>query len=111
MGRLTLTVSKTLACSLGALCGAALVLTLAGCSLTLGPVIERKAIIVVAGVPVEILENRVVECHVLNEVEINPVKQNIGGWVAMPPDHWKTLKAEVERLRKKCGEPVETKKE
>jgi hypothetical protein len=79
----------------------------ASCDITLGPKIERKAIIVVSGVPVEILESRALDCHVLSEKsgEINRFKQDVGGWVAMPPDHWKTLKEEVQRLRKKCGEP------
>jgi hypothetical protein len=31
-------------------------------------------------------------------------KQDIGGWLAMPPNHWESLKKEIQRLRKKCGE-------
>lgn len=104
MGRPTRIVSRILACSV--IAGIAMFF-LASCDITLGPKVERKAIIVVAGLPVEILESKTLDCHVVTEKdgEINRFPQNVGGWIAMPPEHWKTVKAEVARLRKKCGEP------
>lgn len=102
MARAMRNVSRILACSL-------LVLVLAGCDISLGPKIEKRAIMVYPGVPVEIIQSAKVECHTLakteKEGETDVFKQDVAGWVAMPPDHWRSLKAEVQRLRKKCGEP------
>lgn len=102
MARPTTSASRILACSI-------LVLLLTGCDITLGPKVEKKAIIVYPGVPVEILQAVKLDCHTLvkseQEGEVDVFKQDVGGWVAMPPEHWKSLKAEVQRLRKKCGEP------
>lgn len=94
-------------------CSAALLL-LSGCAeLTIGPRVEKKAIIVKAGVPVEILQNKTLPCRVLTDAdgEYDEWQQDVGGWVAFHPDHWKSLKAsvdalkaEVARLKAKCGE-------
>lgn len=108
MVRLTRTAYLSWACSSIV---AAVLLCCASCDLTLGPKIERRAIIIASGVPVEIIESRKLECHALNETEVNPFQQDVGGWIAMPPDHWKTVKSEIERLRKKCGELSPEKKE
>lgn len=101
--------SKILVCSLlSLLLAGCILLPLAGCDITLGPKVETQAIIVHPGVPIEILTPQVVTCHLLKDVgndgATHVFKQNLGGWVAMHPDHWKTIKAEIERLRKKCGE-------
>lgn len=83
-----------------------LLLLLPGCGgLTLGPTIERKAIIVNAGVPIEVLENVEVEARVLGpDGPSETFTQDIGGWITMHPSHYKTVKEEMERLRKKAGE-------
>lgn len=90
------TALKILACSFVLACAG-------GCGLTIGPVIENRAVIVNPGVPVELLENRKIRCHVITDKdgEIKILKQDVGGWVAMPPEHWQTLKNEMERLRAK----------
>ena len=81
---------KILACSL-------LVAYAGGCGLTIGPVVENKAIIVKPGVPIEILEGKKIKCHVMTEKdgEINVFKQDVGGWIAIPPEHWESLKKEL----------------
>lgn len=87
--KLTLIACAILACSLY------------GCSLTLGPVTEKKAVIVQSGTGVEILENRTVRCHLLSDKDgtVDELRQDIGGWVAMHPDHWQAVKSTIARLR------------
>ncbi|MBN2714106.1 MAG: hypothetical protein JXR97_16930 [Planctomycetes bacterium] len=96
MARATTTVLMILVCSL-----------LTGCSVTLGPRVEKKTVIVKAGMPLEILENVTVEAKLLKapDGEVDVFEQDIGGWVAMPPEHWGSVKKEINRLRAKCGEP------
>ena len=87
-----------LACSL---------LFVAGCDVTLGPKVEKKTIIVQSGTGIEILDNVTVHGRVTAsnaDGSYDEIKQDIGGWVAMHPNHWQSLKAEVVRLKKKCGE-------
>lgn len=82
-------------------------LFIVGCSgLTIGPVIERKAIIVLSGTAIEVMEQVEVDARVLNEQDgpTDIFKQQIGGWITMHPDHWKSLKNEIQRLRAKAGE-------
>ena len=81
----------------------ALLLGAAGCGLTLGPVTETRYVVVAPGVPVEVLENKTVRCRVLTDESGDVVTQDVGGWVAMPPEHWATVKSEITRLRKKAG--------
>jgi len=80
-------------------------LFLHGCSgLTIGPVVEKKAIIVRSGVPIEIVEQVEVEARVLKEDGPSDLfLQDVGGWITMHPDHWQSIKNEIERLRKKVG--------
>ncbi len=79
-------------------------LLLAGCGLTLGPVVKTRYIIVKPGLPVEILESKVLRCRLVKDEKGDAVKQDVGGWIAMHPDHWDSVKKEIERLRKK-GQP------
>jgi len=90
---------RMLACSL-------VMFMLCGCGITLGPTVERHAIIVQSGTAIECLEQVKVECKLLKEVdgEVKTFKQDIGGWIMFHPDHWKTIKAEFERLKKKAGD-------
>jgi len=97
MAKLIKSVCLILVCSL-----------LAGCSLTIGPKVENRSIIVKSGVPIECLDQIKVRSHVLTEKDevtgARVFRQDVGGWIMMHPDHWKSLKAEVERLREKVGE-------
>jgi hypothetical protein len=80
-------------------------LVVPGC-LTIGPVIERKAIIIKAGTAIEVLEQVEVDARVMNrgDSKVDVFRQDIGGWITMHPDHWDSLKREIQRLRKKAGE-------
>lgn len=82
-----------------------------GCDLTLGPVTKTKTIIIKAGTGIEILQNVTVRGRVITENadgSYDEITQDIGGWIAMHPDHWasvkrtiESLRAEVKRLEKK----------
>jgi len=101
MARLTKSVLRIWACSL--------FLTLAGCSFTLGPVVERRAIIIQSGTGIEILENVKVEGRAVGKddkegEDIDTFEQSIGGWFAFHPDHWQSIKNEIKRLKKLAGE-------
>jgi ABC-type uncharacterized transport system permease subunit len=89
--------SRIWVCSLAAL-------ALAGCDLTLGPKTETRYVIVKAGVPVELLENRELRARVLTDETGAEIRQDAGGWIAMPPEHWESVSREIKRLRVKCGE-------
>jgi len=75
-------------------------LLFSGCDLTLGPKVETRYVIVKPGVPVVVLENETLRCRVLTDTEGDMVRQDLGGWIAMPPEHWEAVKQEIERLRK-----------
>ena len=62
-----------------------LLMMILGC--TLGPQVKTKYVIVKPGLPVRVLENRVVRVKMLNG-SADSVNQDIGGWIAMPPEHW-----------------------
>jgi len=86
--------SKIWVCSLFVIC-------LTGCNVTLGPRVEKKMIIVQAGTPIEVLTQTVVDCRVLTETgmgEVDVCQQDIGGWIMMHPDHWKSLKLKYKEL-------------
>lgn len=94
--------SRTWACRTLLILSIAAIATASGCAgLMLGPVVERRVIIVRAGVPIEITDQIKVHGHVLKEdgTSTDIVEVDIGGWVAMHPDHWEALKREVRRLR------------
>lgn len=94
-GRRIKIVSTILVCSL-----------LSGCTgLTLGPVIERKAIIVRSGTAIECLDQTTVEARLLkDEGSVETFRQDIGGWIMLHPDHWESFKKEYKRLQIKAGE-------
>lgn len=65
-----------------------LAMTQSGC-MTLGPVTEVRYVIVHPGQPVKILKNVTVTGERLDGG--GHAELNIGGWVAMPPDHWSVI--------------------
>ena len=67
-----------------------LVLSLTGC--TLGPTIETRFVIVHPGQPLRILDNISATGERLDGVN-GQATVNLGGWVAMPPDHWAAIVA------------------
>jgi len=73
----------------------AFVATLSGCGLTLGPTIQREFIVVKPGQPIRILSNAKVRGQRLGDESIVD-GQSIGGWIAMPPEHWEEVRKILE---------------
>ncbi len=71
---------------------ASVLVMLSGC--TLGPVEETRYVIVHAGQPIRILTNESATGERLDGAGV--ASFDIGGWVAMPPDHWETIKTILE---------------
>lgn len=68
-----------------------------GCTgLTLGPQVRTEYVISHAGKPVQILENKDLVVRTLDG-QGSPVVKDVGGWVAMPLDHWQALKTVLEK--------------
>lgn len=69
---------------------------LSGCGdLTIGPKVETRYVIVEPGNPIVVLENVTVRGRTLKD-EGQVVRQDIGGWVAMPASHWSVVKERLE---------------
>jgi hypothetical protein len=62
-------------------------LLISGCDLTLGPKVKTTYVLIQPGKPVELLESVKVKGRLLDG-GVDPVTQDIGGWIAMPPEHW-----------------------
>lgn len=74
-------------------------LGLGACSdLTIGPKVETRYVIVEAGRPGVVLENTTVRFRQLDD-DGQVVRQDIGGWVAMPMSHWEQVRAVLEAKR------------
>ncbi len=67
---------------------ALLLLAMTGC--TIGPTIETRYVIVHPGLPIHILEGATVSGERLDGAGV--ASFDIGGWIAMPPDHWAVIK-------------------
>ena len=72
--------------------------TLLGCGVTanLGPQTKTEYILVHPGNPLQVMENRTVLGKPLGG-DGAAQKQDVGGWIMMPPDHWKVVKEELEK--------------
>ena len=70
-----------------------------GCGLSLGPQTKTEYVLIHPGKPLEVLENKTVLGRVLDGSG-SPVKQEIGGWVMMPPDHWLVVKRALDEKKK-----------
>lgn len=86
---ISLTVAAMLICSL-----------IVGCDLTLGPKVATKYTIVHPGKPLQILEPAKVKARLLDGTG-DPVTQDIGGWVCLPPEHWEAIKRALEAATSK----------
>ena len=69
---------------------------LSGCGVTVGPRVETQVAILRPGNPVRVLENRRMKCQALTGSEAM-IQQDVGGWVAMPPEHWDAVKRQLEK--------------
>lgn len=61
---------------------------------TLGPRVRTETIVIRPGRPLLVTENVTVTGQVVGSDQI--VKQDIGGWMAMPQEHFEALKRAVE---------------
>ena len=74
-----------------------------GCGLSLGPQVKTQYVIVEPGRPVEILQSAKVSARQLGD-DGAAVQQDVGGWVAMPKEHFEALKRAIEKT---SGQPAE----
>jgi hypothetical protein len=88
-----------------------------GCQFTpvqIGPQEKETITILHPGRPVRILRNVTVDARPLADEQAKPAKVDVGGWVAMPPDHWDALQARILALQAKEKElekvPADVKK-
>lgn len=68
-----------------------------GCQggLTIGPRVKTEYVVLKPGAPIEVLRNvRVPGMTLKDGLVLDAV--DIGGWVAMPPEHFEALRAAVE---------------
>jgi hypothetical protein len=80
---------RVLLAAVAALC----LLSLPSCDLTLGPKTKQVYTIVYPGRPLQVLENQTVTGRLLEDAgDGAPVRQDVGGWVAMPVEHFEALK-------------------
>jgi hypothetical protein len=70
-----------------------------GGGLTIGPVTKTEYVVVYPGRPLQVLENRTLKVRYLGDESLG--KQDIGGWVAMPREHFDKL-AEMAGLERKA---------
>jgi hypothetical protein len=80
------------------LTGAAMMICLlsAGCAeITLGPRIATKIVVLYPGKPLEVLDQVKVKARVLDGSS-DPVIQDIGGWICLPPEHWAAVQRALE---------------
>lgn len=71
-----------------------------GCTgLTLGPQVKTEYVIAHPGKPVQVLENKDLVVRTLDG-QGSPIVKDVGGWVAMPLDHWTALKTVLEKQAK-----------
>ena len=68
----------------------------------MGPRVKENYTIAHPGNPVQILENKKLRCRAFKTGAT--VEQDVGGWVAMPKDHWNVI-------AKKAGVPADPPKE
>jgi len=69
---------------------------ISGCSgISLGPQVKTEYVVLHAGRPMQLLENANVKGRVLDGSG-DAVQQDIGGWIAMPNDHWESVKRNLE---------------
>jgi hypothetical protein len=96
MGKWMMSGLKILACSLS-------LLFAVGCNITLGPIVETKTIIVKPGTGIEILDQVTVHAHLLKDggEKADVFEQDIGGWVAIHPEHWQAVKNKIAQYKEK----------
>lgn len=70
-----------------------------GCDLTLGPKVKTQYVIVHPGKPLEILSTQTVVGRVLDGSNVEPVMQDVGGWIVMPREHWEAVERVLGQIK------------
>ena len=65
-------------------------------SLSLGPQVRTEYVIMHPGRPVQVLQNKALKARTLDGSG-DAVEQDLGGWIAMPSDHWAVVKKQLEK--------------
>lgn len=68
------------------------------CGLAIGPQTKTEYLILHPGRPMQVLENGKVKGRVVDGTG-EAVEQDMGGWVAMPSDHWEAVKRGLEQKK------------
>lgn len=79
-------------------------LLISGCAL--GPQVRTDYVLIKPGVPVRILQNAKLKSKTLasekvddNSVGGGVVQQDVGGWVAMPAEHWDMIERKLKQAK------------
>ena len=68
-----------------------------GCAgVTLGPQVRTEYTILHPGRPMQVLDGITVQGRALDGSG-DAVRQDVGGWIMMPPDHWAAIQRALER--------------
>ena len=82
-------------------------LLLPGCAVSVGPQTKFETVVLRPGTPLRVTKNATVEGKPMNVpgTEKMPAhKQDVGGWVMMPPEHFTTMNETIVRLAKENSE-------
>lgn len=75
----------------------AMCLSLLGCGFSMGPQVRTQVVIVHPGNPIRVVSQSRVDGRAMNQPADAPSSNvDIGGWVAIPPDHWDVIKKRLE---------------
>jgi hypothetical protein len=80
-----------------ALMTSCLLISVSGCDLTLGPKVKTVYTLIQPGKPLEVLESMKARGRVVGSTG-DPVMQDIGGWIVMPPEHWDAIERALKEL-------------
>jgi hypothetical protein len=73
---------------------------ISGCQFTpvqIGPQEKETITILHPGRPIKILRNCTVDARPLKDEQAKPAKVDVGGWIAMPPDHWDAVTLSIQQ--------------
>ncbi len=65
--------------------------------MTLGPKTKTEVVVTHAGKPMKALANQKIRGQVLDTPH-DPIEQDCGGWIFMPPDHWDFVQKELDKV-------------
>jgi hypothetical protein len=75
---------------------------ISGCKFSpvqIGPDVKETITVLHPGRPIKILRNYTVDARPLADEQAKPAEVDVGGWVAMPPDHWDAVQDRILKLQ------------